>query len=371
MNTAPGNEPATDAATRYYRPEELVAFGSAVFEARGLPPEDATTVARDLVAADLRGLASHGVARIPIYCRRLRAKAINPRPQLRVERPAAAVAAIDGDDGIGFVVGHRAMDEAIALARQCGIGMAGIRRSTHYGMAALYVMQAIDAGMVSMAFTNSSPAMPAWGGRTNFHGAAPLAVGAPGGRHGDYVLDLAMTVIARGKIRLAASRGEPIPLGLALDTEGRPTTDARAAFEGVLLPFGGVKGSAIAFMMDIFSGVLTGAAFGGEVKSLYFDFSGPQNVGHLFIALRPDLFMPLQQYRDRMDEMIERAKAMPRAADCDEILIPGEPEARTAALRAVSGIPVTGDVIHTLREEAALAGTELPPGQAQAFASAR
>jgi LDH2 family malate/lactate/ureidoglycolate dehydrogenase len=347
----------------HYSADALVAFGTAVFERYRLPPADAATVARDLVAADLRGLASHGVARIPIYCKRLRANAINPTPTIRIEHPAAAVAAIDGDDGIGFVVGHRAMDEAIRLAGQCGIGMAGIKRSTHYGMAALYVMQAIEAGMISMAFTNSSKAMPAWGGRTNFHGAAPLAVGAPGGKHGDYVLDLAMTVIARGKIRLSAQRGDPIPLGLALDNEGRPTTDAQAAFEGVLLPFGGVKGSAIAFMMDIFSGVMTGSAFGGDVKSLYFDFSGPQDVGHLFIAFRPDLFMPLQQYRDRMDQMIERAKACPRAADCDEILIPGEPEARTAARRAKSGIPVTADVIEALREEAGRAQVTMPQGQ--------
>ena len=131
----------------------------------------------------------------------------------------------------------------------------------------------------------------------------------------------------------------------------------------MLLPFGGVKGSAIAFMMDIFSGVMTGSAFGGDVKSLYFDFSGPQDVGHLFIAFRPDLFMPLQQYRDRMDQMIERAKACPRAADCDEILIPGEPEARTAARRAKSGIPVTADVIEALREEAGRAQVTMPQGQ--------
>lgn len=352
---------------RYFGAEELVCLGAGIFVAHGLPADDATTVARDLVAADLRGLASHGVARIPIYCKRLRAKAINPTPVLKIERPAAAVAAIDGDDGIGFVVGHRAMDEAIAIARTTGIGMVGIRRSTHYGMAALYVMQAIEAGMVSMAFTNSSPAMPAWGGRTNFHGAAPLAVGAPGGKHGDYVLDLAMTVIARGKIRLAASRGEPIPLGLALDNEGRPTTDAQAAFEGVLLPFGGVKGSAIAFMMDIFSGVLTGSAFGAGVKSLYFDFSGPQDVGHLFIAFRPDLFMPMQQYRDRMDEMIDRVKAMPRAEGCDEILIPGEPESRMAAIRAVSGIPVTADVVRALSDEASAVHFPMPDGRPDAF----
>lgn len=358
-------------ATRHYAPAALESHAADLLARHGLPETDAATVARDLVAADLRGLASHGVARVPIYCKRLRAGAINPRPTIRVERAAAAVAAVDGDDGIGFVVGHRAMDEAIALARECGIGMAGVRRSTHYGMGALYVMQAIDAGMVSLAFTNSSPAMPAWGGRVNFHGAAPLAVGAPGGRHGDYVLDMAMTVIARGKIRLAAARGEPIASGLALDQSGRPTTDAAAAFEGVLLPFGGVKGSALAFMMDILSGVMTGSAFAGGVKSLYFDFSGPQDVGHLFVAMRADLFMPLDAFRARMDEMIERAKACPRAEGCDEILIPGEPEARTAARRAVTGIPVTADVIDTLVAEGEAVGVTMPEGSTAPLAAVR
>jgi LDH2 family malate/lactate/ureidoglycolate dehydrogenase len=360
---------AVTRGTLFYSPAALAAHASAILVAHGLPEADAATVARDLVSADLRGLASHGVARVPIYCKRLRAGAINPRPAIRVERAAAAVAAIDGDDGIGFVVGHRAMDEAIALARDCGIGMAGIRRSTHYGMGALYVMQAIEAGMVSLAFTNSSPAMPAWGGRVNFHGAAPLAVGAPGGRHGDYVLDMAMTVIARGKIRLAAARGEPIAPGLALDQQGRPTTDAAAAFEGVLLPFGGVKGSALAFMMDILSGVLTGSAFGGGVKSLYFDLSGPQDVGHLFVAMRADLFMPMDAFRARMDEMIERAKACPRAEGCDEILIPGEPEARTAAQRAATGIPITPDVVDTLLAEGEAVGVPMPEGTTEPLAA--
>ena len=150
----------------------------------------------------------------------------------------------------------------------------------------------MNAGYIAMAFTNSSPAIPAWGGREAFLGASPFAAGIPGGQQSPYLLDMAMTVIACGKIRLASMHGESIEPGLALDAEGKPTTDAKKAFEGVCLPFGGAKGSALAMLMDLLAGVLTGANYGGDVKSLYFDHSEPQNVGHLFIAIKPDLFIP-------------------------------------------------------------------------------
>lgn len=158
-----------------------------------------------------------------------------------------------------------------------------------------------------------------------------------------------MTVIARGKIRLAAMRDEPIPEGLALDAEGRPTTIAADAFEGVCLPFGGIKGSVLATLMDLMSGVLTGANFGGDVKSLYFDHSEPQNLGHLFFAIRPDLFMALEDFEGRMDTFYERIKALPRAEGCDEILLPGESEQRCQIERERNGIPITDNVVADLR----------------------
>jgi LDH2 family malate/lactate/ureidoglycolate dehydrogenase len=346
------------AASRFTA-DVLRAFAARVLEQQGLPESDAACVARGLVEANLRGIDSHGVSRIPMYCERLRRGVVNPRPDITVRHVTPVCALVDGDDGMGFMVGHRAMDVAVEAARTFGIGLAGARRSTHYGMAALYVLQAIDAGMIGMAFTNASPALPVWGGRTAFLGASPMAVGVPGG-HTPYVLDMAMTVIARGKIRLAAQRGDPIPLGLALDREGRPTTNADDAFKGVCLPFGGVKGSALSLLMDILAGVLTGANFGGDVKSLYFDHSAPQNVGHLFIAIKPDLFMPMDAFGERMDTLVQRARDCPRAEGFDEILIPGEPEARTRAARLAEGIPVTPDVVATLRDEAARAGIAFP-----------
>jgi LDH2 family malate/lactate/ureidoglycolate dehydrogenase len=162
---------------------------------------------------------------------------------------------------------------------------------------------------------------------------------------------MAMTVIARGKIRLAAQRGEPIPEGLALDAEGNPTTDAKKAFEGVCLPMGGPKGAALSMMMDVLAGVFTGSAFGGEVRSLYFDFEAPQDVGHLLVALDPGLFVG-EAFGPRMDELAERVKGLPRAAGFDEIMMPGEPEDRRAQDNRQRGIVITEDVMAQLREEA-------------------
>lgn len=343
-----------------YTPEELFDFTRDVFLALDLPREDAELVADGLVEADLRGLASHGVARIPIYAKRLRRGVVNPRPDISISQVAPVVASVDGNDGMGFVVGNRAMAKAVEMARDFGIGLVGVHRSTHYGMGAIYALQAIDAGMISLAFTNSSPAIPVWGGREVFFGAAPFAAGAPGGDRGPYVLDMAMTVIARGKIRLAAQRGDPIPLGLALDSEGNPTTDAQKAFEGVCLPFGGAKGSALAMLMDILCGVFTGAAYGGDVKSLYFDFSGAQDVGHFFLAMRPNLFISSEEFARRMDILTDRVKGSPRASGVDEILMPGEPEFKCKERLLRAGIPLSRDVVDALKEEADKVGLPAP-----------
>lgn len=333
-----------------YDAAPLEGFAAAVFGKAGLREGDAAIVGADLVKANLRGLDSHGVSRMAMYLERLRRGLVNPRPDIRIEPVAGAVSAVDGDNAMGFLPSHLAMDEAMRLAEAAGIGMVGVHNSTHFGMGALYVLQALERGFVSMVFTNSSPAIAMHGGRTAFLGASPIAAGVPAGPQGaPFVMDMSMTVIARGKIRLAAMRGETIPEGLALDSEGRPTIDAKAAFEGVCLPFGGIKGSVLGTMMDLMAGALTGASYGGGVKSLYFDHSGPQNVGHLFFAIRPDLFMPLSDFQGRMDEFHDRIKHLPRAAGTDEILMPGEPEARTEARRRAQGIPITDNVVGDLR----------------------
>ncbi|GGE42198.1 lactate dehydrogenase [Pullulanibacillus camelliae] len=341
--------------------EQLVDMASKMLEAGGLSQADALTIAEDLVAADLRGLTSHGVSRIPMYLNRISKKLVNTQPDIKVEKVTPAAAIVDGDDGMGFIVSHKAIEEGIQMAQNMGIALVGVRHSTHFGMAALYVKQAIEAGCICIAFTNSSPALPAWGGRTTFLGAAPLATGIPGGHHSpDYVLDMAMTVIARGKIRVAATNGEPIPEGLALDKDGAPTTDAKKAFEGVCLPFGGAKGSALAMMMDLMAGMFTGANFGGDVKSLYFDHSEPQNVGHLFFVIKPDLFVSMDEYKNRMDTFYSRLKNLPRAQGFDEIMMPGEPEERVAKERSEKGIPLSGEILSNLSEVAQQYHLEFP-----------
>ncbi|MEX2641839.1 MAG: Ldh family oxidoreductase [Acetobacterales bacterium] len=350
--------------TQRFPAETIKRFTGGVFETIGLPAADAATVAHDLVEADLRGLASHGVARIPIYLRRIREGVVNPQPNITVEKITPVAVRINGDDGMGFLATRRAMAEATDIAREFGIGLAAVHRSTHFGMAALYVQQAIAEGCIGLVFTTSSSAIPVWGGRTPFLGAAPLAAGAPGRRGPGFLLDMAMTVVARGKIRLAAQRGESIPEGLALDAEGRPTTDARAAFEGVCLPFGGPKGAALSMLMDVLAGLFTGADHAGDVNSLYFDFSAPQNVGHLVLAMKPGLFVGEDTFRDRMDEMTDRIKALPRAAGFDEILIPGEPEERHRVENLRHGIPITDDVLAQLREEAAALHVPFPEAPA-------
>jgi LDH2 family malate/lactate/ureidoglycolate dehydrogenase len=188
-----------------------------------------------------------------------------------------------------------------------------------------------------------------------------LAAGAPGGQLCPFVLDMATAVAARGKIRKALRRGETIPVGYALDAEGRPTTDPAKAMQGVVLPVGGPKGSAIAMMMDIFGGVLTGAAYAGDVGDQYKVFDRPQNTGHFFLAMRPDLFVSMDEYRARMDTLVQRIQDCPRAEGFTEVLVAGEPEARIEAVRRAHGIPYSANELAALQEEAAKAGVPLLP----------
>jgi L-2-hydroxycarboxylate dehydrogenase (NAD+) len=339
---------------------QLQDFVREIFFRNGLSEEHAETASYALVKANLRGVDSHGVARVPMYCERLRLGAANPQPQIEVSRVAPAVALVDGDNGLGLIVGKKGMAEAIHIAKEFGIGLVGVKRSGHYGMAALYIIQAIEADCVGLAFTNASPALPVWGGRDKFLGTNPFAAGAPSADKAEFVLDMACSIIARGKLKFAAQRGQPIPEGLALDKNGRPTKDGQDAFEGVVLPFGGVKGAGLSMLMDVFSGVLTGAAFGGEVRNPFTGLEGPQGTGHFFIALKADLFMPLDAFKQRMQTLIKRVKAQPLAQGFKEIQMPGEPEHRAEMARLKNGIPLTPDVIEALKSEADLAGVSFP-----------
>lgn len=340
--------------------EDLQQWLAQIFEFYDLAPTDALIAARALVKASLRGVDSHGVARTAMYCERLRRKVANPKPRINMTRVAQAAALVDGDNGIGLVVGHRAMAEAVSIAREFGIGLAGVKNSGHYGMGALYVLQAIESNCIGLAFTNASPALPVWGGRTRFLGTSPFAAGAPAGRCDPFVLDMACSVVARGKLKFAAQRGESIPEGLALDRHGRPTTNGAEAFEGVVLPMGGVKGAGLSMLMEVLCGVYTGAAFGGEVRNPFTGLEGPQGTGHFFMAMKADLFMPLENFATRMQTLTRRVKKQPRAQGFDEILMPGEPEAGRERQRRQQGIVLTPDLVASLRSEGDQAGVPFP-----------
>lgn len=340
-------------ASHYVTPDALRDFVTRLFVGNGLSAQDAATVADCLVTANLRGTDTHGVFRVPTYLERLRAGIATPTPNIRVKRVAHSAAHVDGDNGMGAVVGSRAMAEAIDIAKETGIGLVSVFHSTHYGAAAYLVLKALAEDLIAMVFTNASPALPPWGGRAPFFGTSPLAVAVPSGREHPFVLDMAMSVLARGNVYLAAQSGASIPEGLALDSEGRPTTDPKALIEGgTMLPFGGVKGAALSMLMDIFGGVLSGAAFAGRVGNPHMDFERAQDVGHFIVCFRPDLFMPMAAFKQRMDELVIRTKAQPLAEGFDEILVPGERESRSARERSARGIPLRPDVLSALDAEA-------------------
>ena len=334
-------------------------FARSLLEAHGVSPDDAATIAGCLVSADLRGVDTHGLCRLPIYLERVRAGLINPRPNLSPQRVTAVAATLDGENGFGFVIGTRAMAEAIAMAREFGIGVVSARRSTHFGMAASYALPAVEAGFMAMVFSNASQAMPPWGSKQMLLGTNPFCMAAPAGKHRPIILDMSPAVAARGKIRRAERRGETIPLGYALDAEGRPTTDPKAALNGgVVLPIGEHKGSGISMFMDIFGGVISGANFGGDVGDQYKAMDRSQDVGHFFLAMKPDLFVSEPDYRARIDTLIDRMKASPLAEGFSEVLVPGEPEDRHEAQRRRAGIPYAAREVQALQDEGKRAGIQ-------------
>ncbi|KAL2868115.1 Ldh family oxidoreductase [Aspergillus lucknowensis] len=349
--------PSTKQRIHHIAHPELERFVHGVLVGNGVPEDHAAIVANCLVQADLRGVDTHGSNRIPSYMQRIRQKVLDPSssPELRQITPVAA--SVDGKNTFGFVSAHLAMRKAIEMAQDFGLGLVSVKHSNHFGMSAWIVQQAIDAGMMSMVFTNSSPALPVWGGMSKLMGVSPIACGAPAGDERPFILDMAPSVAARGKIYKALRRGEKIPTDWALDGEGNVTDDPAKALEGVMLPMGGPKGSALAVMMDVFSGVFSGSAFAGNVTGPY-DPSKPADVGHFLIAIKPDLFVSLEDFKARMDYLYQRVVGSDKMAGVDRIYYPGEIEQITREKRLVEGIPFTESEIESLNKEAELAGAE-------------
>jgi LDH2 family malate/lactate/ureidoglycolate dehydrogenase len=342
-----------------YEWRSLHVFGCEVFQRAGVPPDDAREVMDCLLSADLRGADSHGVVRLPIHFQRLKAGLVNPRPSMQLRASIGAASLLNGDNGLGPVVGNRAMQAAIKLAGNSGIGFIGVYGSNHFGAAGYYVRKAIAENMIGVVASNSVPNMAPYGGRDRLLGTNPFAVGIPTGKEPPLVFDSSSSVVARGKIIVAAKLGTPIPDDWALDEAGNPTTDAAAALKGTVLPFAGAKGSGIALIIDIFCGVLTGAAFASHLNSLT-NFANLQNLGHVFVALRTDIFISSQEFAARMDEILRLLKSGAPALGFNQVQAPGEGAAEREARNLRLGIPLAPKVVEELSALGSECGVAFP-----------
>ncbi len=275
-----------------------------------------------LINAELVGAPSHGLARISSYCKRINKKVINPRPKIKIKKISSSITSIDANNAVGFIGADLGINLAIKNSQKTGIGLVSIKNSGHYGLSGYYAEKAAKKGLIAFCFTNAPPAIAPHGAKKTLFGTNPICFAAPTGTKIPFVLDTSISMINRGKIRRAQKLGIRIPYGVALDKKGKPTTDPNKALEGLQLPIAGFKGSGLAWMVDILSGVLTGSNHGGKVKDPFDDFSGPQNIGHLFIVFNPNLFE--KNYTKRMKENIKRVKKLPKLKGVKKIYYPGE-----------------------------------------------
>ncbi len=329
--------------------DRLRDFAAAVYVRAGMRGQDAQLAADSLVQADLWGHQSHGVMRLSWYAARLEAGVCDPAATPELVPDAGAIAVIDGRDAMGQIGAARAAAEAVRRAKQHGIGAVGVRHSNHFGTAMYFTLMAAREGCVGFLSTNASPSMAPWGGRKKLVGNNPWSWAAPAGRHAPMVLDIANTGVARGKIYLARQKGVAIPEGWALTADGRPTTDPAEAVGGIILPMAQHKGYAVAVIMDMLSGVLTGSAFGPGVFGPY-QQDHRSGAGHFMIALDIAKFQPLDAFNARMEEMIAGLKAVPLAEGFEEILYPGELEARSDAGNRRSGLALPHDTLTDLEK---------------------
>ena len=341
---------------------------AAVLAAAGLPVKGAAIVSDSLVDADLRGVHSHGTVRVPYYVERLRTGGNNARPRIRVVSEGPAYALLDGDDGMGQVVAQRCVRVAVEKSRASGIGWVICRRSSHFGAAAYWAVQAVSEGMIGFAATNTIASMFPFGGAAQVVGNNPICYAIPAGKNPPVILDMAMSVAAGGKVAVLKAKGQPIPEGWLLDSLGRPTTDPNAvASGGAVAPIGGPKGFGLALMMDVICGVLSGANFAGTFPprgpaDRFGSFGAAADArfgnGHNFMAIDISRFMPLGEFTTRMEALVATVKSARRAPGVDRIYLPGEIEHDLKRARLEAGIPLPATVLEALAETALELGVE-------------
>ena len=293
-----------------------------IFIKHGLVNNHATICANALINAELVGAPTHGLSRLKMYCDRIKKKLINPKPKIKIKKISNSITQIDANNSIGFVAADIGIKQAIKNAKKTGIGLVGIKNSGHYGLSGYYAEQAVKKNLIVFCFTNAPPAIAPHGARKSLFGTNPICFGTPTSSKVPFILDTSVSMINRGKIRVAAKTGKKIPKDVALDKNGQPTTDAKRALAGVQLPIAGFRGSGLAWMVDILSGVITGSNHGGKVKDPFDDFTGPQNIGHLFITIKTNLFV--NNYNNRIKENIQRIKKLPRIKGTKKIVYPGQ-----------------------------------------------
>jgi LDH2 family malate/lactate/ureidoglycolate dehydrogenase len=339
--------------------EELTRFCTATLTYFGVPENDAALLADSLVTAELWGHSSHGMLRLPWYVDRLRSGVMTAVTEPHAALDGGAVSVLDGRHGIGQVLAMKAVGLGIERARQFGISAVAIRNSNHFGTAAYFTRESAKAGCVALLATNASPAMAPWGGRDKSIGTNPWSIAAPAGRRGIAVMDIANTAVARGKVYLAAERGVAIPDNWAADENGVPTTDATKAIHGLILPMAGHKGYVISFMMDVLAGVLTGSQFGSKVVGPY-DATKPSGCGHLLITIDIESMMPLAEFEQRIEALIDEIKDVPKAYGVEEIFFPGELEDHNRKRLTESGITLADNTWQSMTKLSAETGAHLP-----------
>jgi len=344
-----------------YDHEALCGQAARIARAAGVPEADAGLLAGCLADADLRGAATHGLSRLPVYVRRIRKGLIVPDAPCSMERTRPSCLLVDAGNGLGQVQAVRTLDALEPLAREQGAAVAAIRNSGHFGALSWYCNLAVERGMLLLAMTNCEPSMAPTGGRAPFFGTNPVAAAFPTGKGFTVSIDLATSRVARGNIISARKRGEAIPDDWALDPDGNPTTDPAAAMAGAVLPMAGHKGYALALLVEVLAGVLAGAAVGPEIASMYAGPDRPQGVGHFFVLMDIAAFMPPEAFRDRMDAMVDALKAVPRAPGVEEILVPGERSHRRAQENLRLGTPLDDVVAAELQQLSEEFGLEWLP----------
>jgi len=305
--------------------------------------------ANALINAELVGAPSHGLSRLKMYCDRINRKVINPKPKIKIKKISNSISHVDANNSIGFVAADIAVKTAIKNAKKTGIGLVAVKNSGHYGLSGYYAEQAVKKNLMVLVFTNAPPAVAPHGALKSLFGTNPICFGTPTGSKVPFILDTSISMINRGKIRVAAREGKKIPQGVALDKNGKLTTDPKKALEGVQLPIAGFRGSGLAWMVDILSGVFTGGNHAGRVKDPFTDFSGPQNIGHLFFVMKPNLFVG-NNFNNRITENIKIIKKLPKIKGVKEILYPGQSKFQRFKNNLKKEIKITKTIFDDLKK---------------------